>query len=113
MRIISFDECNDAGEVCGLFNKVFANQAQMESKIVQNAQAIEALKPKKKGKSKMKPKGSASMRVIAILMLIVALTGLCYAAYVPGDINYDIASNPETLAIYLRDVTNKDRKSVV
>ena len=128
MRRISFDECNDTGEVCGLFNTVFANQAQMEAKIIQNAQEIEALKfknkeetkqlpppvqkvkvvrkTKKKGKSKMKSNGSASMRVIAILMLIFAVAGLSYAAYVPSDITYEIASNPETLTTYLRDVTS-------
>ncbi len=102
---VTFDQVDSTEEICGLFNKVFENQAQMEAKIVQNAQEIEALKPKKKGKSKMKSKGSASMRVIAILMLIVALAGLGYAAYVPTDITYEIASNPEMLAQYLRDVT--------
>ena len=127
MRNITEDQCNSTEEVCGLFRTVFANQEQLEAKIVQNAQEIEALKPKKKpktepkaeskpkpkkkGKSKMKSKGSASMRVIAILMLIVALAGLGYAAYVPGDINYDIASNPESLSIYLRDVTNNMRSN--
>ena len=109
MRNITFDECNDAAEVCGLFNKVFANQEQLETKIVQNAQEIGALKPKKKGKSKMKSKGSASMRIVAILMLIVAIGSLCYAAYVPTDITYEIAANPESLSIYLRDVTNNMR----
>ncbi|KKK84833.1 hypothetical protein LCGC14_2779360, partial [marine sediment metagenome] len=98
---------------CGLFNKVFANQEQLEAKIVQNAQAIEALKnpvntediPKKKGKSKMKSKGSASMRVIAILMLIFAIAGLSYATYVPTDITSEICANHDMLAVYLRDVT--------
>ena len=128
---VTFDDCNSTEEICGLFNKVFANQGQMEAKIVQNAQKIEALKPKEepktepktepkpkpkakpkpkpkpkpKGKNKMKSKGSASMRVIAILMLIAAVAGLGYAAYVPNDINYEIASNPELLSTYLRDVT--------
>ncbi len=101
MRRIGESECNQPDEVCKWLNKIFENINQMEAKIVQNAQEIEALK--KKGKKKMKSKGSASMRVIAILMLIVAIAGLCYAAYVPTDINYDIASNPESLSIYLRD----------
>ena len=125
---VTFDQCDSTEEIVGLFNKVFANQEQMEAKIIQNAQEIEALKSKekpkkeqkklpaptqkvkvkkaeKKGKNKMKSKGSASMRVIAILMLIAALVGLGYAAYVPTDITYEIASNPELLATYLRDVT--------
>lgn len=108
---VTFDQCDSTEEIVGLFNKVFDNQEQMEAKIVQNAQEIEALKPKKKGKSKMKSKGSASMRIVAILVLIVALAGLGYAAYVPGDINYDIASNPESLVVYLRDVTNNMRSN--
>ncbi|GAF85544.1 unnamed protein product, partial [marine sediment metagenome] len=127
MRRIGFDECDTTEEIVGHFNKIFENQAQMEGKIVQNAQAIEALKPKKKeakkeiplpalkvevkpkskkkGKSKMKSKGFALTRVLAALMLLMAITGLCYA-YVPSDINYEIASNPEMLSVYLRDVTS-------
>lgn len=127
---VTFDQCDSTEEVVGLFNKVFDNQQQMEAKIVQNAQAIEALKPKekpkektksepkvkpkakpkvkpepkKKGKSKMKPQGSASMRIVAILMLITALAGLGYTAYVPTDITSEIAANHDTLSIYLRDV---------
>ena len=126
MRNITFDECNDGAEICGLFNKVFANQEQMEAKIMQLDKQMQTratkswvgklLQPKKKGKeekegNKMKSNGSASMRVIAILMLIAAIGSLCYAAYVPGDINYDIASNPESLSIYLRDVTNNMRSN--
>ncbi len=101
---VTFDQCDSTEEIVGLFNKIFANQSQMEAKIVQNAQEIEALKPKKKGKSKMKSNGSASMRVIAILMLIVAVAGLSYAAYVPTDITSEICANHDTLSVYLRDV---------
>ncbi len=101
---VTFDQCNDTDEVCGLFNKIFDNQSQMEAKIIQNAQAIEALKPKKKGKKEMKSKGSASMRVLAIMMLVVAITGLCYAAYVPTDITSEICANHDTLSVFLRDV---------
>lgn len=108
MRRIGFDECDSTDEVCGWLNKIFANIDQMEAKIIQNAQEIEAMK-KKKGKSKMKSKGSVLTRVMAFLMLVVVLAGLGYAAYVPSDINYDIASNPETLSRYLRDVTNNMR----
>jgi len=56
---VTFDQCDSTEEICGLFNKVFANQEQMEAKIIQNAQEIEALKPKKKVKKKVKKKGSA------------------------------------------------------
>lgn len=121
---VTFDQCNDTEEVCGLFNKVFANQEQMEAKIVQNAQEIEALKPKeepkpepkakpkakpkseKKGKSKMKSKKGYAIKKMLVVLLLLAIAGLCYAAYVPTDITYEIASNPEMLATYLRDVTS-------
>lgn len=131
MRNITEDQCNSTEEVCGLFRGIFADIEQMEAKIVQLSTKQESTdievkrvdadlskvisvfadKAKKKGKKKMKSKGSASMRVIAILMVLAAIVSVCYAAYVPGDISYDIASNPETLAIYLRDVTNNMRSN--
>lgn len=116
---ITFDQCDSTEEVCGLFNKVFANQEQLEAKIIQLNERVENIsgvidlmtpaptavkeKPKKKGKSKMKPKGSVHTRTLAVLMLVLAIAGLCYGAYVTTDINYDIASNPEMLSQYLRD----------
>jgi len=115
-RRIAFDECDSAEEVCGWLNKIRADQDLIEAKTIQNAQAIEALKPKeetkiepkpkskKKGKKKMKSKGSVLTRTLAILMLVVAIAGLCYAAYVPTDITSEIADNPDMLSVYLRDV---------
>jgi len=122
MRNVTFDQCDSTEEICGLFNKVFANQEQMEGKILQLSKRVEALepivvpkvedvimaKPKKKGRT-MK-KGFALTRVLAVLMLVAAIAGLCYtsavyAAYIPTDITFEIADNPELLATYLRDVT--------
>jgi len=34
---VSFEQCDSTDEVCGLFNKVFANMEQMDAKIIQNS----------------------------------------------------------------------------
>lgn len=97
MRNIGFDECDSFDEVCGWLNKIFAKNEQLEKRVDE----LEALKAKKKAKKK----GSISIRTLmALVLLVLAFAGLCYAAYVPTDINYDIASNPETLSVFLRDV---------
>ena len=120
MRNVTFDDCNSTEEVCGLFNKVFANQEQMEGKILQLSKRVEALepivvpkvedviklsppkpklpkaKPKKKGRT-MKKKGFALTRVIAVLMLVAAITGLCYAVYVP--VSYTHLTLPTILLV--------------
>lgn len=124
MRTITEDQCNSTEEVCGLFRGIFTNMEQIEAKIIQLSTKQESTdievkrvdvdlskvisaftdKAKKKGK-KMKSKGFALTRVLAILMLVTAIADLCYAAYVPSDITYEIADNPEMLTTYLRDVT--------
>lgn len=127
-RRIRFDECDEAEEVCGWLNKIRADQDQMEGKIIQLTHAVDvlaanqrpdeedkrlqklaneyAVKPEVKPKPKKKPKkkGSVLVKTLVSIVLVLAIAGLCYAAYVPTDINYDIASNPETLSVYLRDV---------
>lgn len=50
-RRIGESECNQPDEVCGWLNKIREDQDQIETKTIQNAQEIEALKTKKKGKS--------------------------------------------------------------
>ncbi|KKK78820.1 hypothetical protein LCGC14_2839730, partial [marine sediment metagenome] len=78
------------------------NQEIANTKICQLDTTVEELKPKKKKPKKKKEKGIAMKKLICVIATLV-MVWACYGAYVTTDINYDIASNPESLSIYLRD----------
>jgi len=130
MRNISYDECDSFDEVAKIFNTiVLPDLEQLNAKVTQLSNAIEAKKEKpkkepakapaleppeaakkpaaKKAKKKKKAKkGSVKVRALIGLVIAVILAmviGTVGAAYVATDITYDIASNPELLSTYLRD----------
>lgn len=97
MKPIMFEQCDSPDEVRKLFDKVFANQEIQDAKLGQLSADIEEMK-----KPKKKKKGSVRVRLLAFLA-ILCVSAACYGVYVTTDINYEIASNPETLSQYLRD----------
>ena len=116
-------QVDSTDEVVREFNNLIDNINQIEGKVEQQGAEIESLKrqigsrPTKswiekllKPKKKEKKKGNIQMKTVgALVLLVLAIVGFCcvsrsYAQYRPLDINYDIASNPDLLARYLRDV---------
>lgn len=110
---ITFDQCDTPDEVCDWLNKIRLDQDLMEAKIEQlnkdngilkrqmysrvtKSWVTKLLNPKKK-------KGSALMKTIVSLAILVLITVASFGAYKTTDINYEIASNPEMLSQYLRD----------
>jgi hypothetical protein len=78
-------------------------------KIIELEQVVEGcLSAPKKAKKGKRTKGFAMKNVLMSIAVLAIIGGLVFtvaqAAYVRGDINYEIASNPEMLAEYLEDV---------
>jgi len=103
-RVVYREECDTVDEVQKLFQEVFNNAALQDTKLSQIADEVSALKPTKKPTKKggfMLKKMLAFIVAIAVSLMVVSLT---LGVYVTTDINYEIASNPEMLSQYLRDV---------
>lgn len=120
---VTFSQVDSTDEIAREFNRLVDNCNIMESKICQLGAEVEKKadrnwvqnlfppKPKKepkKPKKESKKKGSVQMKTVgALVLLVLAFVGLCsvsFAQYRPMDINYDVASNPDLLSRYLRDV---------
>ncbi len=96
MENVTFQEFDTDDEKLRVINRVIDNLNLVEGKVLQLVAEKTAKKPS--GKTK---KGFANMKIFLLVFVMLFATNAF--AYVATDINYDIASNPETLQQYLRD----------
>jgi len=99
-RIVTFSECDSPNEMQKILQELFDNQAQLAAKVSQLAKDAEK-KPKKE--RKLKEGGFVTVRNMLLAIVIAIVVTVSAFCYVATDIDYDIASNPETLSQYLRD----------
>lgn len=104
LRNVTFSDVDTTDEIAKEMNKIIDNVNLMESKVCQLDESVEAKATKGWVKKLLtsKKKGTMLMKTLVSLIVVIVLAVVCYA-YVPTDINYDIASNPAALAVYLRD----------
>jgi hypothetical protein len=89
-------------EMQKLRDQVLANYRKIEE--INSKEKEDLSKPVPVDRPK-KSKGFVMKKtLVTIVGLIVIFASLAYCGYVASDINYDIASNPELLQTYLRDV---------
>ncbi len=93
----TFDEVNNVlNNIINEMRGIGLNQQLIEAKVETLDEAV-IIEPKKKGKR--------SIRTDTVLLFILGIFSIASMAsgYVTTDINFDIASNPNLLAQYLRD----------
>jgi hypothetical protein len=79
-------------------------KAEAESKEKAAAEKAEKLRWAKKVLAKKKGFCMKKILVCLVLFTLLFVGAKAYGAYARADINYDIASNPESLSVYLSDV---------
>ncbi len=97
MKNVTQAETDTFAEVNKVLNDLIDNQRLMEGKILALDQRPVAVIPKQK------PKRSGKVSIWLLVVLGILAFATMAHGYVPNDINFDIASNPNTLAQYLRD----------
>ncbi len=100
MKNVTFQEFDTDDEKLAVVNRVIDNLNLVEGKVLQLVAEKTAKKPSRKTKKKGFINMKTLLMVFVVTMLVLATNAF---AYVATDINYDIASNPETLQQYLRD----------
>ncbi len=114
MERVTFTQVDSTEEICKVFNGIIANQNQIEGKLLQliasnkklasKSWVGKLLDPKKAAKPKEKGFTMFKTMLVTAIVAILLLAGTANAVFKPNDINYDIASNPEVLSRYLKDV---------
>ncbi len=109
MENVRFTDVDTPDEVCKTLNRFIDNLNQVEGKVLQILQEQINTDANNKAVDKYNKsigkKGFVNIKLLLMVfvMAIVMLFASNAIAYVASDINYDIASNPETLQQYLRD----------
>jgi hypothetical protein len=89
-------------------DEIIAAFEDLENRVANEFEAIEVELSRCVKQKKSKKKGFVMNRVVVSIAVLAIIGGLVFtvaqAAYVRDDINYDIASNPDLLQQYLRDV---------
>ncbi len=119
MEHLRFSDVDSTDEVCKVFNQVIDNLNQVQRKVCQMAEQQKKTDAYNKKVDKFNKsigtEGFVSTKLLMFIVLFVSLfVGVTHGAFRTTDINYDIASNPETLVRYLRDsFANLNGTSVV
>ena len=108
MENVNFGQFDTDDEKLKVVNQIVDNLNQVEGKVCQMAQAQAKTDAYNKKVDKFNEsigmKGFVRTKLLIFIVLLMSLfVGIANGAFRTTDINYDIASNPETLSRYLRD----------
>jgi len=103
MERVRSNEIDTNDEITKVFNRLIDNEAIIEAKVCQLDAKVNQIETKVRNMKKpQKKEGFALIKSLLIIPVILLLATSIFG-YEAGDINYDIAANPEMLYRYLED----------
>ena len=112
MEHVNFNEFDTDDDKLKVVNRVIDNLNLVEGKLLTmitandtyNAEVDKYNESIKSPKKKPKKKGFTMIKTMFVIEMLTIFAVVCQGQFITTDINYDIASNPESLQKYLRDV---------